>query len=116
MMQRPRQGDIWIVELDPVVGHEQAKRRPCVIVSSDAFNQNPSDLVVFVPLTSQYSRVSWNIDVGELSIGTLKAQSFALCNHVRTVSLKRFSKLPIGVVSSEALHSIQTLLRTVLDL
>ena len=33
-------GDIWLADLNPVRGHEQASRRPVLVVSVDAFNQS----------------------------------------------------------------------------
>ena len=36
--ERPvvHRGEIWIVALDPVIGSEQAKTRPCVVVQREA--------------------------------------------------------------------------------
>jgi len=31
-------GEIWLVDLNPTVGHEQAKCRPCVVISPEIFN------------------------------------------------------------------------------
>ena len=33
-----KRGEIWLVSLDPSVGHEQAGNRPVLIVSPDKFN------------------------------------------------------------------------------
>ena len=49
MLKKVLRGEIWFVDLNPVVEHEQAKKRPCLIVSSDKFNQSAADLVVIVP-------------------------------------------------------------------
>ncbi len=37
-MKAPSQRDVWVVQLDPVAGHEQAGRRPVIVISRDAFN------------------------------------------------------------------------------
>jgi mRNA interferase ChpB len=47
-MQR---GDIYLVSLDPTLGHEQQGRRPILIVSPQAFNQLTKTPVV-LPITS----------------------------------------------------------------
>lgn len=44
-------GDIWLVGLDPVQGHEQKGRRPVLIVSPDAFNR-VTKVPVVLPITS----------------------------------------------------------------
>ncbi len=46
-----RRFDIWMISLDPVVGSEIRKTRPCVIVSPDEANQHLKTVTV-VPLTS----------------------------------------------------------------
>jgi mRNA interferase MazF len=44
--------DVFWADLDEVVGREQAgKRRPALIVSNDALNRSPLQLVAAIPLT-----------------------------------------------------------------
>ncbi len=47
----PAQGDIWWVNLDPVVGHEISKQRPCLIVSPDDMNGHLAT-VIAAPIMS----------------------------------------------------------------
>ena len=35
---QPQRGDVWDADLDPAIGHEQGKRRPVLVVSTDRFN------------------------------------------------------------------------------
>ena len=44
--------EIYKVTLDPAVGSEEAKRRPCAIVSPDVLNENLSTFTI-VPITSK---------------------------------------------------------------
>jgi mRNA-degrading endonuclease toxin of MazEF toxin-antitoxin module len=44
-------GEIWLVSLDPASGHEQAGRRPVLIVSPEAFNRI-TKVPVVLPITS----------------------------------------------------------------
>ncbi|NCR44934.1 MAG: type II toxin-antitoxin system PemK/MazF family toxin, partial [Microcystis aeruginosa SX13-01] len=46
-------GEIWLADLNPVRGHEQAGKRPCLVISADLFNQGASGLVVVLPVTSK---------------------------------------------------------------
>jgi len=48
----PRQGEVWWVALDPVVGSEVAKTRPALIVSVEEINRAPARLCVVVPITT----------------------------------------------------------------
>ena len=46
-----KRGEIWLVSLDPTLGHEQKGRRPVLIVSPEAFNRI-TKLPVVLPITS----------------------------------------------------------------
>jgi mRNA-degrading endonuclease toxin of MazEF toxin-antitoxin module len=46
-----KRGDIWLVSLDPVEGHEQKGRRPVLIVSPEAFNR-VTRVPIVLPITS----------------------------------------------------------------
>lgn len=47
----PKQGEIWWVNLDPKVGREISKKRPCLIVSPDDMNAYLAT-VIAAPITS----------------------------------------------------------------
>jgi mRNA interferase MazF len=47
-----RRGEIWLVALDPTIGGEMQKTRPCLIVSPDALVRGLRTVIV-VPLTSR---------------------------------------------------------------
>ncbi len=49
-----RRGEVWWVRLDPTVGHEIRKTRPCLVVSPDQLNRH--GISVIVPLTSSDKR------------------------------------------------------------
>src|SRR5438128_11466126 len=51
-MVAPIRGEVWLIDLNPVRGHEQAGRRPALVVSDDLFNQGPAGLVIVLPITS----------------------------------------------------------------
>ena len=87
-----RRGDIFLVNLDPVIGHEAAKIRPCVVISPDELNRK-AGTVVMAPCTtvrkSYASRVSCTI---------LGQTSYAMLDQIRTFSYLRListaGKLP----------------------
>ncbi len=47
----PRRGEIWWARLDPTIGSEISKTRPCVVVSNSLINEHRRTVVV-VPLSS----------------------------------------------------------------
>ena len=115
MISKPYRGDIFFVNLDPTVGHEQAKKRPCLVVSHNIFNQGPSGLVVVLPITSKYKKLSWLVEVA-LTNGKLQKTSYVLCNQIRTVSLFRFSGSRLGEASEKTIEKIEGRLRVLLEL
>ncbi|MBA1394484.1 type II toxin-antitoxin system PemK/MazF family toxin, partial [Lactobacillus sp. XV13L] len=44
------QGDILVVDLKPVKGHEEGKSRPCVVVSNNMYNKQFNSKIV-VPIS-----------------------------------------------------------------
>lgn len=47
----PKRGDVYLISLDPTIGREIRKTRPCVVVSPDDLNQHLSTFLV-APLTT----------------------------------------------------------------
>jgi mRNA interferase ChpB len=79
-----RRGDIYTVELDPVVGREQRGRRPVLIVSADEFNKHFLPLVC--PITSGGAYVR---DKGfAVPVTGGKTSGVVLCNQIRTLDIK----------------------------
>ena len=108
-------GDVWLVDLDPVKGHEQAKQRPCVVISTDTFNNGPGKLAVIAPLTSQYRPLSWLVQIDPPHGGVLK-RAYIMCHQIRTVSLTRFSGKCLGAIAPHTLGDIEFRLRILLRL
>lgn len=81
------QGDVWDCQLDPVEGHEQAGRRPCVVISVDQLGKGPSELAIVVPITRTHrTALDLRIDPPE---GGLTDVSYVQPYQVRTVSRER---------------------------
>lgn len=106
MIKKLLRGDIWFVDLDSVVGHEQAKKRPCLIISVDSFNKSGSDLAVIVPLTSKFKNISWYVPVDALQT-TATAKSYIICNQLRTVSAERFVGRCLGTVPAHVMEQVE---------
>ncbi|MEK6846190.1 MAG: type II toxin-antitoxin system PemK/MazF family toxin, partial [Nanoarchaeota archaeon] len=61
-MAEIKRGDIWIVNLDPTIGHEIKKSRPAVIIQNDIGNKY-SPLTIIAPITSQNLEKIYPIEV-----------------------------------------------------
>jgi mRNA interferase MazF len=51
MVSGPRQDEVWLVSLDPTLGAEMQKTRPCLVVSPDEMNRHLQTAIV-APMTT----------------------------------------------------------------
>ena len=83
-----RQGEVWFASLDPVLGREQARRRPVLIVSVDQLGTGPSQLTIAVPLSSRDHGQRIHVKV-EPPEGGVRSTSHIMPEQVRTISRER---------------------------
>ncbi len=113
-MPIPRSGEIWMADLDPTRGHEQAGKRPALVVSVDAFNRGPAGLVIVLPLTSRAKAVRSHVPLNPPEGGVRKL-SFIKCEDVRSVSVERLTR-SLGAVSADTMQAVAYRLRILMDL
>ncbi len=109
-----RRGEVWLVELSPTRGREQAGRRPALVVSADEFNRGAAELVVAIPITSRERGIPLHVAV-EPPEGGLRVRSFIKCEDVRSLSVHRLVHR-LGRVSEETLLEVSDRLRILLVL
>ncbi|WP_318367735.1 type II toxin-antitoxin system PemK/MazF family toxin [Enterobacter sp.] len=106
-------GEIWLVSLDPVAGHEQSGKRPVLIVSKASFNKL-TRLPVVVPVTSggNFARAA-GFAVSLDGAGT-KTAGIIRCDQPRTIDMaarngKRLEQIPDSIVN-EVLARLEAIL------
>jgi mRNA interferase MazF len=104
-------GQVYWVELDPTVGAEVAKRRPCVVMSASEINQHRKTVVV-IPLTTTLTASAPPLLVAVPSAG---ASSKARIEHIRAVDKSRLQR-KLGALAAQDLQVIEDALRRVLRL
>ena len=103
-----RRGDVFLVNLDPVVGSEIGKTRPAVVLQNELANQT-SPTVTVAPISSNTRRVfpfQVPLAAGE---GGLERDSKVLCEQIRTLSRRRLLQ-QLGSLPAERLEEIRTAL------
>lgn len=90
-MTTPSRGELWLVDLEPVIGHEQGLKRPALVISDDMLNRGPSGLVTIVPITKTARNIPLHVKVAR-GQGGLQYDSWILCDQVRTISQDRLIK------------------------
>jgi mRNA interferase MazF len=111
-----KQGEIWLINLDPAVGAEIRKTRPAIIVNDDSLGKLP--LKVIVPITDwkdRYEIAPWMIKIEPNSRNGLKKDSSADCFQVRSVSQERFEKR-LGNIQEWIMDEIEIGLSKVLSI
>jgi mRNA interferase MazF len=101
-----KRGDIWLVNLDPTVGSEIQKSRPCVVVSPAELNDHLRTVIV-APMTSKGFAAPFRVPL--VHAGT---QGLIVLDQLRTVDKLRLVKR-LGAVSPETLAQVLSTLREV---
>ena len=107
----PSRGEVWYADLEPVRGHEQGGRRPVLVISSDAYNRGPAELILIVPITSTQRGVLYHVSVSPPEAG-LSLPSDLLCDAIRSISRDRMGRR-LGVVSSATMGAVEQRLRMI---
>lgn len=110
----PSRGEVWLASLDPTRGHEQAGRRPVLVVSEDLFNRGPAGLLIALPLSSALRGVPSHVVV-EPPEGGLKNTSAIMCEAVRSISRERLV-VRWGAVSGATMRQVEDSLRILMRL
>jgi mRNA interferase MazF len=111
----PRYGDIYDVNLDPVVGSEIGKRRPALIVSNDINNEH-SETVTVLPVTGQPAKKEYPFEVlVPKGVAGLTVASRIKANQIRTVDKRRLINFR-GALPSQYLPRVEKALKTHLGL
>jgi mRNA interferase MazF len=97
-------GDVLLCDLDPVVGREQGRIRPVIVVSHHRYAVIPG-LFLAVPLTSRDRGLDHHIEIPADDRTGLKQVSYAMTEQVRAMSDQRAGR-HLGKISSETLTAI----------
>lgn len=86
MKRRLNQYQIVIVNLDPTIGSEIKKTRPCVIISPDEMNR-PLQTVIIAPITSKSKEYPTRV-----KINFQGNENWVVIDQIRTIDKKRITK------------------------
>jgi mRNA interferase MazF len=106
----PRRGDVYWVNLDPVVGTEIRKTRPAVVVSNDSCNRYGTRIVV-LPITSNVD----SLYPGEAKVEVKGKPARALGDQIRSIDKSRL-KARVGRLTADEMSRVDEALTVTLDL
>lgn len=110
---KPRRGEVWLVNLDPAVGHEVQKTRPAIVVTNDVYNRH-NWVVLVLPLTSR-DKPEFDQVLIIPPDGGLSSPGVTLPDQLRAVDRVRLVK-KLGQLRPVTMVQINQSLKVVLDL
>jgi len=110
-----KRGDILLTNLEPVVGSEQGRIRPSLVIQGNILNEN-SPTTIVAPITSKiYTKVyPSNVEVQSKDSG-LKINSTILLNQIKTIDKSRIIK-KIGRLNNDIMKRVNLAIKISLDL
>ena len=101
------QYDVYLVNLDPTVGHEIKKTRPCLVISPNEMNHN-IDTAIIAPMTTKShaypTRVKVKFD---------NKDGWIVLDQVRTVDKIRLVK-QLGNISKKEISEVKKVIKEML--
>ena len=102
-----KRGEIWMADLNPTRGSEQAGTRPVLIFQNNVLNKYTTTILA-IPLTTNLRRASLpscvQISKGE---GGLASDSVALCHQLRVLDKTRLTRR-LGTVSLKTISAVES--------
>ena len=100
-----KRGEIWWVDLKPVVGRETDKERPCLILQNDIGNQNGSTTMV-VPLLPGFKNYPFVVNIVQTAQNGLDRERHINFSQMRAVDAQRI-KNRLGMLENSYWEEIE---------
>ncbi len=98
------QYQIVLVNLDPTIGSEMKKIRPCVIISPDEMNKYLQTIVI-APMTSSSKPYPTRVGIKQK-----KAKGWIVLDQIRTVDRQRIVKI-LDNLSEKEISNVKAIIR-----
>ena len=109
-----KRGEVWKVCLDPTVGDEMQKTRPCVVLSSDGIGR--LRLKTVVPITAPAKEQTlWHVPISPHTLNGLSKPSVADALQIRALSYSRFVT-KLGRLTAQQMDDIAAAVAIVLEI
>lgn len=95
----PKRFEVYWINLDPTIGAEVKKTRPCVIISPDSMNKG-LHTVLIAPMTTALKQWPFRIPLTHK-----KTEGQIMLDQIRAISKKRLTR-PDGMVSTKTRNHI----------
>lgn len=101
------QYDVYLINLDPIIGHEIHKTRPCIIISPEEMNENLGTVII-APMTTKSHDYPTRVKV------TFQGKmGWIVLDQIRTVDKKRLVK-KLGSIDENAIKKVKDIISEML--
>lgn len=107
-----KQGEIWLADLNPVIGSEQRGIRPVVILSGNSMNSY-LDIVIVCPISSKIKKYAGCLVLKADANNRLEKDSEVITFQIRTISAVRLTK-KLGCIQQEQIEFLKKGLNEIL--
>jgi len=101
------QYEVYLINLDPTVGHEIKKSRPCVVISPNEINHNIATIII-APMTTK----SHNYPT-RLPLTFDNKKGYVVLDQIKTVDKKRLIK-KLGKLATSKTKKIKNIIKEML--
>ena len=101
------QYEVFLINLDPTIGHEIKKTRPCVVISPNEMNRNIQTIVI-APMTTKSHDYPTRVKVKFQS-----KNGWIVLDQIRTVDKRRLGK-KLGRITRSEIEKVKYVIKEML--
>lgn len=102
-----KQYDIYLINLDPTIGSEIQKTRPCLVISPDEMNKNIQTIIIAPMTTKSHSYPT------RVKVTFEKKTGWIVLDQIKTIDRSRLVKR-LGRVTNDAITKIKSVIKEML--
>ena len=102
-----KQNEVYLINLDPTIGHEIQKTRPCVVISPDEMNRNIRTMIIAPMTTKSHDYPS------RVKLSFQGKQGWIVLDQIRTVDRRRLAR-KLGKISDLTIRKLKSVLAEML--
>ena len=102
-----KQYEVYLIDLDPTIGHEIKKTRPSVIISPDEMNENIGTIIIAPMTTKSHNYPS------RVKVNFMKKNGWIILDQIRCIDKSRLVKR-LGKIKEAEIISVKQVLNEML--
>lgn len=101
------QYDVYLINLDPTIGYEIQKTRPCLVISPNEMNSSIRTIIIAPMTTKSYKYPS------RIPVKFQGKKGWIVLDQIRTVDRKRLVK-QLGVIQTKEIEQVKSIIKEML--